>query len=323
MDFAQARGIPGLLEVNAPLIEEQSAHRQLIDRPSALRVAEHVFARASALIAVSHEVADYLERFPKARGRIHVLPNGVNPDRFRPEVRPSCPSRPGIFTIGFVGSLKPWHGLATLVEAFFLLRQSGPDCRLLIVGEGPERERLTDDLSRRGLLEATHLTGAVSPADVPGLLASMDVAVAPYPQLPHFYFSPLKVFEYMAAGRPVVASRIGQLADLIDDGVNGLLCPPGNAAALAGALERLRQDGQLRERLGETARAHMLGEHTWTAVARRILHLAGISGEGMEPQAQGQGGLAARAERPDPAPSPYPFPLAAGGEGRVRGALRF
>src|SRR5262249_55218327 len=92
IDYAQAHGIPGLLEVNAPLIEEQAAHRRLVDRPSAERVAEHIFAMATALVAVSHEVAAYLERFPNARGRVHVIPNGVNPDRFPPGIRPSCPS---------------------------------------------------------------------------------------------------------------------------------------------------------------------------------------------------------------------------------------
>jgi glycosyltransferase involved in cell wall biosynthesis len=293
MDYAQAHGIPGLLEVNAPLIEEQAAHRRLVDRPSAERVAEQVFARATALIAVSREVAEYLERFPNARGRIHVIPNGVNPDRFPPGIRPSCPSPPGIFTIGFVGSLKPWHGLATLVEAFSLLHRSAPDTRLLIVGDGPERERLAYDLAHHGLLEATHFTGAVIASEVPGLLASMDVATAPYPDLPHFYFSPLKVYEYMAAGRPVVASRIGQLADLIDDGVNGLLCPPGDAAALAGALERLRQDPQLRDRLAGAARACVLREHTWTAVVRRILQLARSQRAGIESQPQAQQGACA------------------------------
>jgi glycosyltransferase involved in cell wall biosynthesis len=303
MDHAQAHGLPGLLEVNAPLIDEQAAHRQLVDRPSAERVAEQVFAGASLLVAVSREVAEYLERFPNARGRIQVIPNGVNPDRFPPGLLPSCPAPPGIFTIGFVGSLKPWHGLATLVEAFSLLRRSAPHTRLLIVGDGPERQRLVDDLSQRGLLEATHLTGAVGPGEVPGLLASMDVAVAPYPELRHFYFSPLKVYEYMAAARPVLASRIGQLAELIDDGVNGLLCPPGDAAALAGALERLRQDSQLRDRLARAARAQVLREHTWTAVVRRILHLAGIRGDGIVPQPPAQVPLAALAKRPRPSPA--------------------
>ena len=79
-------------------------------------------------------------------------------------------------------------------------------------------------------------TNAVAPEAVPGLLASIDAAVAPYPALGHFYFSPLKVYEYMAAGRAIVASRAGQLEELLEDGAHALLCPPGDAAALAEAL---------------------------------------------------------------------------------------
>jgi glycosyltransferase involved in cell wall biosynthesis len=147
---------------------------------------------------------------------------------------------------------------------------------LLVVGDGPERARLEADLAARGLAQAAQLTGAVDPGEVPGLLASMDVAVAPYPNLENFYFSPLKVYEYMAAGLPVVASRIGQLAGLIRDGVNGILCPPGDSDALAEALERLRQEPEWGTRLGQAARATVLRDHTWAAVARRILRLAGL-----------------------------------------------
>ncbi len=123
---------------------------------------------------------------------------------------------------------------------------------------------------------------------MPGLLASMNAAVAPYPQLTQFYFSPLKVYEYMAAGLPVVASRIGQLAELIQDGVNGLLCPPGDSVALAGALYRLYSKPELSARLGQAARATVLREHTWEAVVQRILHLAGLK-PAPEPQSLMEG----------------------------------
>ncbi len=87
--------------------------------------------------------------------------------------------------------MKPWHGLETLVEAFARLHRQAPTTtRLLIVGDGPQREWLSDTLAERGLLEAAHFTGAVDPEEVPVCLASMDVAVAPYPELSDFYFSP-------------------------------------------------------------------------------------------------------------------------------------
>ncbi len=274
MELARDRGVPGLLEVNAPLIEEQAEHRTLVDRGAALHVAGRAFAAAHALLAVSAEVAAYLESFPGSRGRIHVVPNGVDPVRFPAGLRRSRPGPPGSYTVGFVGTLKPWHGLGTLAEAFALLRRRDSAARLLVVGNGPGREGLEADLEARGVRDAADLVGAVAPEEVPGLLASMDVAVAPYPDLPKFYFSPLKVYESMAAGLPVVASRVGQLAELIRHGENGLLHPPGDAAALAEALEWLRRSPAIRRRLGEAARADVHRDHTWDAVARRVLGLA-------------------------------------------------
>ena len=276
MEYSRGRGTPGLLEVNAPLIAEQAEHRTLVDRAAAERVAERVFGAATALIAVSQEIAAYLEQYPVRHGRVHVLANGVDPDRFPADLQPSCPGPPGVFTVGFVGTLKPWHGLPTLVEAFALLHRRAPSTRLLIVGDGPERPRLESELCARGLREVTHFTGAVVPREVPGLLASMDVGVAPYPMLARFYFSPLKVYEYMAAGLPIVASRVGQLIQILQDEVNGLLCPPGDAAAVAEALARLHAEPELRRQLGQAARASVVRDHTWEQAARRIFDLAGI-----------------------------------------------
>jgi glycosyltransferase involved in cell wall biosynthesis len=271
-----------LLEVNAPLIEEQAQHRALVDRPRAEAIANRVFGTATALLAVSSEVAAYLEGFPAARGRVHMVQNGVDPARFPPGLPPALPRRPGTFTIGFVGTLKPWHGLPALAEAFHLLRRrgAGANARLLVVGDGPERAGFERALCERDSLGDVCFTGAVAPGEVPALLASMDAAVSPYQGGAPFYFSPLKVYEYMAAGLPVVASKVGQLDGLIQDGVTGLLCPPGDPSALAAALDRLRCDPALRARLGQAARETVLRDHTWDAVARRILELAGTGDRG-------------------------------------------
>jgi len=271
MEFAAATGVPGLLEVNAPLIEEQAQHRSLVNRAGAEAVAQRTFGAATALLAVSDDVAAYLERFPAAAGRVHVLPNGVDPSRFNPSIAPARSPMPGTFTIGFVGTLKPWHGLDVLLDAFTLLYARDSGARLLIVGDGPCHSELTATVAARGLLDVVQFTGAVEPATIPAWLRAMDVAVAPYPKLANFYFSPLKVYEYMAAGLPVVASRIGQLAHLIDNGNNGLLCEPGDAQALAAALARLRADGPLAHQLGKNAQQTIAREHTWDQVAQRIL----------------------------------------------------
>jgi len=276
MDYARATATPGFLEVNAPLIDEQAEHRGLVDRAGAERAAERAFEAATALIAVSDEVAEYLERFPAARGKTHVVPNGVNPGRFPPDLKATCPAPTGTFTVGFVGSMKPWHGLDQLLEAFALFERRLPGNRLLMVGDGVGRAQLATVAEARGLGKAVQFTGAVPAAEVPGFLASMDVGVAPYPQQEDFYFSPLKVYEYMAAGLPVVASRIGQLKKLIEPERTGLLVPPGDVQALATALERIRSEPDLRHRLGQTARAKVLRDHTWDGAVEAILRLAGI-----------------------------------------------
>jgi len=278
MEYARATGTPGLLEVNAPLIEEQAEHRGLVDRANALRVAERAFNAAQALLAVSEEVAEYLKRYSMARDKVHVVPNGVNPDRFAPNLKPSLPTAAETFTVGFAGSMKPWHGLENLLEAFARLHERLPASRLLLVGDGIGREPLAAAASARGLGAAVQFTGAVPANEVPGLLASMDVAVAPYPNLPNFYFSPLKVYEYMAAGLPVVASRIGQLEKLIEHQTNGLLVPPGDVPALATGLEELGRKPELRHRLGQAARARVVRDHTWDQTVERILALAGATG---------------------------------------------
>ncbi len=167
-----------------------------------------------------------------------------------------------------------------LAEAFDRLHQRVRDTRLLLVGDGPARAAMRADLAARGLAEGVvQWTGAVGPLEVPGFLTSVDVAVAPYPAGCGFYFSPLKVYEYMAAARAVVASRVGQMETVIRHDVNGLLCPPGDAAALAAALERLRGAPAVRARLGRAARTTVLRKHTWDAVAARVLELAAAAVE--------------------------------------------
>jgi glycosyltransferase involved in cell wall biosynthesis len=104
----------------------------------------------------------------------------------------------------------------------------------------------------------------------------MDAGIAPYPATSRFYFSPLKVLEYMAAGLPVVASRLGQIAELVEDGRSGILCPAGDAAALAGALDALRRDPALRARLGAAGCEAARRRHGWDAVVGAILERAGL-----------------------------------------------
>ena len=274
MEFASRRSIPGVLEVNAPLIDEQADHRGLVDRAAAEVLATRSFSAATVLCAVSRGVADYLERFGVDRDQIRVVPNGVDPTRFGSPLGEAAGE--GTFTVGFVGTLKPWHDLDTLSRAFRNLYADAPNARLLIVGDGPERRMLSDRLSRWGIGASAHFTGLVSPDEIPGWLARMDVGVAPYGAGAGFYFSPMKVLEYMAASLPTVASRIGGLPEWIVPGETGLLYEPGNADELCAALERLRRAPRLRADLGARARKCVEREHTWEGVVSRVLREAGL-----------------------------------------------
>ena len=276
MTVARQQGIPGLLEVNAPLLEETATFRTLVDHAAAERQVRRAFADASALLAVSGGVARYLDGFAAARGRVHIVPNGVEPGRFRPTERVRRADDP--LVLGFVGSLRPWHGLDSLVRATALLAGDRVPVRLLIVGKGPERERLEGLAADLGIADRIEWTGVLPESEVPRALARMDIAVAPYPALPGFYFSPLKLFEYMAAGLPVVTTAVGDLPQLVDDGRTGVLVPPDDPPALARAIASLAAEPERCRHLGAAARARVIERHSWQATAARILEIAGRSG---------------------------------------------
>lgn len=266
MTYAREAGCRSVLEVNAPLIDEQRTWRELPFENEAEEVLRQALAAAGTIIAVSPGVKAWLD------GRVHVVANGVNLQRFSGQTRREAT----IPAVGFLGTLKPWHGLQTLTAAFALLHQRGRRVRLLIVGDGPEYTTIHRWLEERGLLAATHFAGAVPPDAVPALLAEMDIGVAPYPQMAGFYFSPLKIYEYMAAGVAVIASRTGHLAEVVSDERTGLLVPPDNPQALCEAIERLLDDDALRQRLGSAGRQQVTSEHGWDRVVVHILQLAGL-----------------------------------------------
>ena len=139
-----------------------------------------------------------------------------------------------------------------------------------MIGDGPLKSSLQDRIRQAGLEKAVTFTGVVTHEDIPQYLATMDVAVAPYPAIGNFYYSPLKLFEYMAAGRAVVASRIGQVAQVITDGVNGLLYEPGHRAGLVNRLRELRESSALRLELGKNAR-RASRDFTWERNAERVV----------------------------------------------------
>lgn len=271
--WAHEYAVPSLLEVNAPLIDEQLAHRVLHDRAGAEAVARTAMCAATAVVCVSEPVAAWVRSRGAARHKVRAIGNGVDTSLVRPSGRPPKTAAESPFTVGFVGTLKPWHGVETLLEAIRILAASETGLRLLLVGDGPQSADLRRQAEETGIDHLMTMTGAVDPVEIPPLLQSMDVAVAPYPQLAEFYFSPLKVTEYLAAGLPTVASRVGALAEVLDHGRAGLLLPPGDPAALAAALANLRADPAWRAALSTAARRRAVEEYEWSRVVARALDL--------------------------------------------------
>jgi glycosyltransferase involved in cell wall biosynthesis len=276
--LAREWGVPHLLEVNAPLAEEQEKMRGLEMKDLARAAERYIYQNTDRVLVVSENLKQFVASCGVPQARIHVLPNAVDAERFSAAAT-STKIRgryqlEGKHVIGFVGSLKPWHGTDTLVAAFAQLQRTAPHAHLLIVGEGPARNDLEQAARGLQLNGAITFTGNVPHEEIPHYVAAMDVTVAPYVPSEHFYFSPIKIFEYMVMAKPVVAGKIGQVEEIIREGENGVLFEPGNIAQLTAALAHLANDPELRRRLGESARAWVYEERTWKNNARKVTELA-------------------------------------------------
>lgn len=274
MDWAARAGVRSVLELNGFLAAASPRFRGWPDRHAAERVARRVVAMAGTLVAVSRGVAAEVEAFGAPAGRLHLVPNAVDPERFPEGLAPAWSAPPGSFTLGYLGALQENRGVGVLLRAVAMLQRLHADCHLLLVGDGPERERLEDLTATLGLEARVHFAGAVPPDEVPAWLAGLDVVVVPHHGVADAAIAPLTAAECMAAGLPLIASAVGELRELVRHEITGFLVPPGDALALAGAAARLCQDAGLRRRLGSNGRAAMLGRLSWSETANRVVSLA-------------------------------------------------
>ncbi|HET8894871.1 MAG TPA: glycosyltransferase family 4 protein [Gaiellaceae bacterium] len=262
---ARALGIPHVLEVNAPLREEALRYRTLPHAELAATIERRVFAMTDRVFAVSMTLARLLDEAGLAAGRIEVAPNAVDPAKFPIRQR----SSEGPFTIGFAGSLKPWHGVEVLLEAFRHALEAIPSLRLEVIGDGPGRAAVEHIGDLPAARFAYH--GALSHAETLRLLSRWDVGAAPFVAVPAFYFSPLKLVEYMAAGLCPVASDQPEIRELLGGGDRGMLVPPGDAGALAQALVALARNPERTSAIGLRAREYVMKERSWSRNAERAL----------------------------------------------------
>jgi L-malate glycosyltransferase len=194
-----------------------------------------------------------------ARERVVVLENGVDLSRF-----PDWDAQSGNHRVGVIANLRPVKGLDFFLRAAAVVRSEHPEVSFSIAGEGPERPMLERLAREIGLAKSLNLHGSIS--DVPGFLAGLDVAVLP--SLSEGMSNAL--LEYMAAGRAIVATTVGNNVNMIEDGVTGLLVPPNEPIALAGAIDRLLNDPRMARRLGATARGRVEDEYSRKVMVRRF-----------------------------------------------------
>ncbi|MCC7385914.1 MAG: glycosyltransferase family 4 protein [Deltaproteobacteria bacterium] len=268
-------GVPLLLEVNAPLAEERGRFGGL-GLPRLARWAERATWRsADYVLPVTQVLAGHVAEQGVSPNKIRVIPNGINEAQFAAAPPPGEARRrlglEGALVLGFTGFVRDWHGLERVVR-WMATSETPPTARLLVVGDGPVRPELERIAAELSIPDKVIFTGVIPREQVPEHVAAFDVALQPA-VVP--YASPLKLFEYLALGKAIIAPRQPNIEEILTDGENAILFDPATPGALEAALTRLCRDQALRDRVGaNAARTIALRHLTWRGNAERVAKLA-------------------------------------------------
>ena len=206
---------------------------------------------------------------------IYVVPNGVDIEKFRlPDKNKKVLQGIGLensFIVGFVGALMPRHSLEVLIEvAEDLKHKTGLSLKYLIIGEGRRENKLKNMVEHYNLEEDFVFLKNIRHEDIHAYINVMDVCILPNTSI---YTSPIKIFEYMVMGKPIIAPRKGQVKEIIEDEEEGILIMPANKEELKMAIIRLHEDKKLRETMGKKAREKVERNYTWKHSAEKIMQI--------------------------------------------------
>jgi glycosyltransferase involved in cell wall biosynthesis len=262
--LARWTDLPFYLEINSPLAAERSRFGGLRLKSLAHIAERFVWRSATKAFVVTTTLKNIVAASGVDQNRIHVISNGVVLERFQ---EPTCrPLRDNI-TLGFVGFLRSWHGMDGVVEAMSTYSGVTP-LRLIVVGDGPARPALEAQIASLGMSDVVDIMGVVPFEEVPSLLCKFDIALQPK-AVP--YASPLKIFDYMAAGLAIVAPDQPNIREILQHRVNAILFDPDSPKAMWQAVTELIERPELIDQIGRAARAELVSKnYTWRGNAERI-----------------------------------------------------
>lgn len=275
--------IPSVVEVNGLVLDELKVNNS---KSFAYRVFSRLALRSEKLnyrycdrvVSVTDKLKEELVNlYAVPEGKINVINNGANTDLFKPmsqeKVKAELQLEESKKYVCFVGNLAAWQGVEFLIYAAPFILKKCPDARFLIVGDGVMKNKLLELSSELGLSDKIIFTGRVPYENVPPYINASDVCVAPFikGRNAKIGLSALKTYEYLACGKPLVASSISGVKDLIELSGGGISISPENPEELASAVVELILNENMRALMGERGRKYVVENHSWNGVARKIL----------------------------------------------------